>query len=104
METPLRLEEGANVEANYCGLGSWSSATITRDRGDDTYDISYDDGCKSETRVGKDLIRLEDSADAKAQKNDASGRNRAAQAQAQAQAQAKTQAQATAQSECCSSF
>ena len=51
-----RLEEGDKVEADYRGRGKFYPGKITRDRGDDTYDISYDDG-EREIRVAKRLIR-----------------------------------------------
>ena len=51
-----RLEEGDKVEADYRGRGKFYPGKITRDRGDDTYDIAYDDG-ERETRVAKRLIR-----------------------------------------------
>ena len=51
-----RLEEGDKVEADYRGRGKFYPGKISRDRGDDTYDISYDDG-ERETRVAKRLIR-----------------------------------------------
>ena len=56
-----RIEEGSKVEANYRGKGKWYPGKITRDRGDKTFDISYDDG-ESETRVAEDMIRLLESA------------------------------------------
>jgi len=62
VKKPARLEEGSKVEGNYRGRGKWYPGKITRDRGDGTYDISYDDG-ESETRVEKDLIRLKDSGE-----------------------------------------
>ena len=54
-----RLSEGDKVEADYRGRGKFYPGKITRDRGDDTYDISYDDG-ERETRVAKRLIRKKD--------------------------------------------
>ena len=48
------------MEANYRGRGKWYKGKISRDRGDDTFDVDYDDGEK-ETRLTKDLIRLLDS-------------------------------------------
>ena len=50
------LSEGDKVEADYRGRGKFYPGNITRDRGDDTYDISYDDG-ELETRVAKHLIK-----------------------------------------------
>ena len=47
------------VEGNYRGRGKWYKGKITRDRGDGTYEISYDDG-ESETRLKKDVIGLQD--------------------------------------------
>ena len=54
---PTRIEEGSKVEGNYRGKGKWFAGKITRDRGDHTFDIAYDDG-ESETRVDELLIRL----------------------------------------------
>ena len=51
-----RYDEGDRVEGNYRGRGKWYAGKISRDRGDGTFDINYDDGEK-ETRVDKDLIR-----------------------------------------------
>ena len=48
---------GTKVEANFKGRGMWYSGKIARDRGDGTYDISYDNG-DSERRVKESLIRL----------------------------------------------
>jgi hypothetical protein len=47
------------VEANYRGRGKWYKGKVTRDRGDNTFDISYDNG-ESEMRVAEDMIRLLD--------------------------------------------
>ena len=44
------------VEADYRGRGRFYPGKISRDRGDDTYDIAYDDG-ERETRVAKRLIK-----------------------------------------------
>ena len=52
-----RIEEGSKVEGNYRGKGKWYAGKITRDRGDRTFDIAYDDG-ESETRVDELSIRL----------------------------------------------
>ena len=52
-----RIEEGAKVEANYRGKGNWYPGKITRDRGDGTFDVAYDDG-EAETRVDELLIRV----------------------------------------------
>ena len=54
-----RLREGDKIEADYRGRGKFYSGKISRDRGDDTYDIAYDDG-ERETRVSKRLIRKKD--------------------------------------------
>jgi len=51
-----RLEEGMKVEADYRGRGRYFPGKISIDRGDGTYDISYDDG-ERETRVRAELIR-----------------------------------------------
>ncbi len=51
-----RLSEGDKVEADYRGRGKFYKGKISRDRGDDTYDIAYDDG-ERELRVAKRLIR-----------------------------------------------
>ncbi len=51
-----RLREGDKIEADYRGRGKFYPGKIDRDRGDDTYDIAYDDG-ERETRVAKRLIR-----------------------------------------------
>ena len=53
---PVRLGEGDKVEANFRGRGKWYPGRISRDRGDGTYDVAYDDG-ESEMRVGAELIR-----------------------------------------------
>ena len=54
-----RLMEGDKVEADYRGRGKFYPGKIRRDRGDDTYDIDYEDGAR-ETRVSKRLIRSKD--------------------------------------------
>jgi Ca2+-binding EF-hand superfamily protein len=54
-----KLSDGDKVEGNYRGRGKWYPGKISRDRGDGTYDVDYDDGEK-ETRVDKDLIRVFD--------------------------------------------
>ena len=51
-----RFSEGDKVEADYRGRGKFYKGKISRDRGDDTYDIAYDDG-ERELRVAKRLIR-----------------------------------------------
>lgn len=52
-----RVLQGAKVEANFRGRGKWFTGTVTRDYGDGTYDIAYDDG-ESEILVAEDMIRL----------------------------------------------
>ena len=54
-----RLREGDKIEADYRGRGKFYPGKIDRDRGDDTYDIAYDDG-ERESRVAKRLIRKRD--------------------------------------------
>ena len=54
-DTPLAVEEGTKVEANYRGQGRWYGGTITCARADGTYDVLYDDG-DYEPRV--DLVRI----------------------------------------------
>ena len=51
-----RLREGDKIEARYRGRSRYYPGRIARDRGDDSYDIDYDDG-ESETRVAAHLIR-----------------------------------------------
>ena len=51
-----RLREGDKIEADYRGRGRFYPGKISRDRGDETYDIDYDDG-ERETRVAKRLIK-----------------------------------------------
>ncbi|KAJ1451183.1 hypothetical protein M885DRAFT_570320 [Pelagophyceae sp. CCMP2097] len=53
------LKEGEKVEARYRGREKFYPGKITRDRGDGTFDIDYDDGEK-ETRVDEKLIRSKD--------------------------------------------
>ena len=62
-----RLQEGDKVEADYRGRGKFYPGKITRDRGDDTYDISYDDG-ERETRVAKRLIKSKKSGSSSSDK------------------------------------
>lgn len=50
------LVEGLKVEGNYREKGKWFPGRIRRDRGDDTFDIAYDDG-EEETRVKRENIR-----------------------------------------------
>jgi WD40 repeat protein len=54
-----RLVVGSKVEARYRGKTKWYPGVITRDRGDGTYDVDYDDGEK-ETRVTEEMIRSRD--------------------------------------------
>ena len=54
------LSEGDKVEANYRGKGNWYPGKIARDRGDDMYDIYYDEDGVTELRVDKSLIRYLD--------------------------------------------
>ena len=54
------FREGDKIEADYRGRGKFYPGKISRDRGDDTYDIDYDDGGEAETRVSKRLIRSKD--------------------------------------------
>ena len=49
--------EGTKVEANYQGCGSYSTGRISRNCGDNTFDIVYDNG-DSESGVAASLIRL----------------------------------------------
>ena len=51
-----RLREGAKVEARYRGRSKYYKGKISRDRGDGTFDIDYDDGEK-ETRVLEEYIK-----------------------------------------------
>merc|ERR1719487_1330630 len=51
-----KLREGLLVEARYRGKSKYYPGRISRDRGDGSYDIDYDDGEK-ETRVPEELIR-----------------------------------------------
>ncbi|KAH8059996.1 cytidine deaminase [Aureococcus anophagefferens] len=57
-----RLREGAKVEARYRGRSKYYKGKISRDRGDGTFDIDYDDGEK-ETRVLEEYIKGMDSDD-----------------------------------------
>jgi hypothetical protein len=66
--SPNRFEEGSKVEANYRTKGKWFPGKISRDRGDGTFDVAYDDG-ESETRVSSDKIRLLAGADDNKNKN-----------------------------------
>ena len=58
-----RIEEGSKVEGNYRGRGKWYPGKVTRDRGDGTFDVAYDDG-EPETRVEESLLRLIERDDA----------------------------------------
>merc|ERR1719498_2368470 len=51
-----KLREGDKVEARYRGKSRYYPGKISRDRGDGTYDIDYDDG-EQESRVSEELIR-----------------------------------------------
>merc|ERR1711998_505525 len=51
-----KLREGDKVEARYRGKSRFYPGKISRDRGDGTYDIDYDDG-EREQRVSEDLIK-----------------------------------------------
>ncbi|KAJ1454616.1 hypothetical protein M885DRAFT_426362, partial [Pelagophyceae sp. CCMP2097] len=50
-----KLREGAKVKARYRGKSKFYPGRISRDRGDGTFDVDYDDGEK-ETRVVAELI------------------------------------------------
>ena len=50
-----RLRVGSKVKARYRGKSKFYPGVISRDRGDGTFDIDYDDG-EHETRVREDLI------------------------------------------------
>ncbi|RYG66561.1 hypothetical protein EON64_09515, partial [archaeon] len=49
------------VEVNYQGKGKYFPGRVTRDRGDGTFDITYEDG-DSEARVLKEWVRLVEAA------------------------------------------
>ena len=51
-----KLREGDKVEARYRGREKYYPGKISRDRGDGTFDIAYDDG-ERETRVEERLVR-----------------------------------------------
>merc|ERR1712054_218303 len=51
-----RLREGDKVEARYRGKSRYYPGKISRDHGNGTYDIDYNDG-ERETRVSEELIR-----------------------------------------------
>lgn len=48
----------SDVEANYqsAGKGDWRPGKVTRERGDGTFDVVYDDG-RSESGIGDNMIR-----------------------------------------------
>ena len=50
------LTAGDKVEVRYRGLEKWYKGKITRDCGDGTFDVHYDDG-EQETRVLREWIR-----------------------------------------------
>jgi hypothetical protein len=50
-----RLRVGSKVKARYRGMSKFYPGVVTRDSGDGTFDIDYDDGDK-ETRVKEELI------------------------------------------------
>ena len=52
-----KLREGDKVEARYRGKSRYYPGRISRDRGDGSYDIDYDDGEK-ETNVERSLINV----------------------------------------------
>ena len=54
--TKTSLREGDKVEARYRGRSKFYPGRISRDRGDGTFDVDYDDGEK-ETRVEESMIR-----------------------------------------------
>jgi hypothetical protein len=56
-ENIISFKEGDKIEGNYCSRGKWYPGWITKDRGNGTYDIVYDDG-DEESRIDKTLIRL----------------------------------------------
>ena len=70
-----RLREGDKIEADYRGRGKFYPGKIDRDRGDDTYDIAYDDG-ERETRVAKRLIRKKDRSRSRSRSPHGGGRLR----------------------------
>jgi hypothetical protein len=51
------LEVGTRVEGNYRSHGRWFPGHINRRRGDDSFDITYDDG-EDENRVSRCNVRL----------------------------------------------
>merc|ERR1719281_1356292 len=53
------FREGDKIEARYRGREKYYPGKISRDRGDGTYDIAYDDG-EREMRVEAKLIRSKD--------------------------------------------
>ena len=63
------LRAGDKVEARYRGREKWYKGKISRDRGDGTFDVDYDDGEK-ETRVREDLIRSLEAARSPSRRDD----------------------------------
>ena len=57
----VKLVEGDKVECKWRGGGAWYPGKIASDRGNGTYDISYDDG-GAEAGVAENLIRLKESS------------------------------------------
>jgi hypothetical protein len=55
-QTTAVFKDGSKIEGNYRGKGKWYPGKIRRDRGDGTFDLSYDDG-EEETKVSKDNVR-----------------------------------------------
>jgi len=49
------FQAGSRVDVDYKGQGRWFPGWITKDRGDGTFNIQYDDGDK-ERRVPEDRI------------------------------------------------
>ena len=56
MTTMGAFREGDRIEARFRGREKYYPGQIRTDRGDGTYDVSYDDGT-TEMRVREDLIR-----------------------------------------------
>ena len=52
--SPLQVNE--IIEGNYKGHGNWYPGKVSKDNGDGSYEIAYDDG-ESEARVPRDRIR-----------------------------------------------
>jgi hypothetical protein len=57
-----RLRVGSKVKARYRGMSKFYAGVVTRDSGDGTFDIDYDDGDK-ETRVKEELIEAAEGGD-----------------------------------------